>query len=132
MASQPVASSGSDFVEHSSFVRGVHAYKDVWEPKIGEVLQLQREPDNCQDKLAVAVLNSGRVVGHVLKNLAPIFSPFLKRSCNKAVVEITGNRLNHGAGHGLEAPCVYRLHGPDPYLQHLRTLLQDTAGTRTS
>ena len=111
MASQPMVSSGGDFVEHSSFVRGVHAYKDLWEPRIGEVLQLQREPDNCQDKLAVAVLKSGRVVGHVQKNLAPIFSPFLKHCCNKAVVKITGNRLNRGAGHGLEAPCVYRLYG---------------------
>lgn len=65
------------FIELSSFVRGVHAYKDLWKPRIGEVLQLQREPNNSQDKLAVAVLKSGRVVGHVLKNLAPIFSPFL-------------------------------------------------------
>ena len=78
MASQPEASSGADFVEISSFVRGAHAYKDLWEPRIGEVLLFQREPDNSQDKLAVAVLKSGRVVGHVPKNLAPIFSPFLK------------------------------------------------------
>ena len=92
MASQPVASSGSDFLELSSFVRGVHAYKDLWEPRIGEVLQLQRELDNSQDKLGIAVLKSGRVVGHIPKNLAPIFSPFLKRSCNKAVDEITGNK----------------------------------------
>ena len=113
-------------------LRGAHAYKDLWEPRIGEVLLLQREPDNSQDKLAVAVLKSGRVVGHVPKNLAPIFSPFLKRSCNKAVVEITGNRLNRGAGHGLEAPCVYRLYGPDAYLQRVRTLLQDAASTTSS
>ena len=52
IASQPVASSGSDFLELSiSFIRGVHAYKDLWEPRIGEVLQLQQEPDNSQDKL---------------------------------------------------------------------------------
>ena len=34
MASQPVASSGGDLVELSSFVRGVHAYKDLWEDVI--------------------------------------------------------------------------------------------------
>ena len=65
MASQPEVSVSGDFVEVSSFVRGIHAYKDLWEPSIGEVLLLQREPENSQDKLAVAVLKSGRVVGHV-------------------------------------------------------------------
>ena len=131
MASQPVASSSrgsdTDFVEIFSFIRGLHAYTDVWEPRIGEVLLLQRESDNSEDKLAVAVLKSGRVVGHVPKNLAPIFSPFLRRSCNKAVVEITGKRVNRGAGYGLEAPYVYRLYGPDAFLQRMRELVGDAA-----
>ena len=126
MASQPVGSSstGTNFIEILSFVRGVHAYKDAWEPRVGEVLLLQREPDNGEDKLAVAVLKSGRVVGHAPKNLAPVFSPFLRRSCNKAVVQITGERVNRGAGYGLEAPCVYCLFGPDTFLQRVRELLR--------
>ena len=126
MASQPVGSSstGTDFIEISSFVRGVHAYNDVWEPRVGEVLLLQREPDNGHDKLAVAVLKSGRVVGHAPRNLAPFFSPFLRRSCNKAVVQITGEKVNREAGYGLEAPCVYRLFGPDAFLQRVRELLR--------
>ena len=131
MASQPVASSSRDsrtaFIEIRSFVRGLHAYLDVWEPRIGEVLLLQRESDNSEDTLAVAVLKSGRIVGHVPKNLAPIFSPFLRRSCNKAVVEITGKRVNRGTGYGLEAPGVYRLYGPDAFLQRITELVGDAA-----
>ena len=77
--------------EVSSYVRGYHAYQDAWTPFIGEVLQLKREPDNCADKCAVAVVKNGTVVGHVLYNLAPTISYFLRREFNKATVEITGN-----------------------------------------
>jgi hypothetical protein len=105
MASQPASGlSETDMLEISSFVRGIHAYKDRWEPRIGEVLSLQREPDNSEDQLAIAIMKSGSVVGHVPRNLAPIFFPFLKRSCNKAYVKITGQKVNRGAGHGVEAP----------------------------
>ena len=124
MASQPASDPAqTDVLEIASFVRGVHAYKDKWEPRIGEVLCLQREPTNSQDQFAVAVMRSGSVVGHVPRNLAPIFSPFLKRGCNKAFVEITGQKVNRGAGHGVEAPCVYRLYGPIAYLQRTNELV---------
>ena len=72
--------------------------------------------DNSEDKLAVAVLNSGSVAGHIPKNLAPIFSLFLHRSCNKVVVKITGKRVNHRASYGLEAPAVHCLFGSDAFL----------------
>lgn len=52
-------------IEIGSFVRGVHAYKDNWEPREGEVLLLKRKPDNVEDKFAVAVMKSGAVAGHV-------------------------------------------------------------------
>ena len=77
MASQPVASSSRDsstnFIEIHSFVRGLHAYLDIWEPRIDEVLLLQQESDNSEVKLTIALLNGRRVIGHIPKNLAPIF-----------------------------------------------------------
>ena len=39
-----------------------------------------------------------------LYNLAPIISLFLKRDFNKALV---GEKVNRGAGYGLEIPCEY-------------------------
>ena len=74
---------------------------DVWEPQIGEILTLEREPHNAVDQHAVLIVKSGIVVGHVPFNLAPVFSPFLKRSFNKGTTEITGGKVNRRAGYGL-------------------------------
>ena len=38
---------------------------EQWEPWIGEVLPLEREPDNPEDNCAVAIKKSGETVGHV-------------------------------------------------------------------
>jgi len=58
MTSQPAAS--FDSVEFNS-IRGYHAYKDIWEPFIGETLLLKREPTNAKDRSAVAVMNETEV-----------------------------------------------------------------------
>ena len=42
------------------------------------MLLLKCEPENVEDKFAVAVIKSGTVVGHVPKTLAPVISQFLK------------------------------------------------------
>ena len=44
--------------EFDSFVRGYHAYMDIWNPRIGEVLKCKREPTNDADKHAVAIMRS--------------------------------------------------------------------------
>ena len=121
MASQPPLDSVT--VEMGSFVRGYHSYMDVWDPQVGEVLALEREPHNVVDQLAVSVVRSGRIVGHVPFNLAPVFSHFLKRSFNKGTAEITGAKVNRGGGYGLEVPCISRLYGPKTYVERARTML---------
>ena len=65
------------------------------------------------------------IVGHVPANLAVLFSHFLFRTCNKGKAEVTGARLNRGAGYGLEIPCKYRLYGPAAYLERLETIIRD-------
>ena len=40
---------------------------DVWEPQVGEVLVLEREPQNVADQFAVSVVRSGRIVNKCLK-----------------------------------------------------------------
>ena len=124
MASQAV--SGSEDLasfEFQSFVRGYHVYKSIWDPMNGEVLRLAREPDNCQDKLAVAVMKEDSVVGHIPHHLAPIVSAFLKRNVNKGMAEVIGERVNRDAGYGLEVPCTYRFYGSKPYIDRLRRLV---------
>ena len=65
------------------------------------------------------------VVGHVPYNLAPIFTEFLKKGFNKGMVKVTGDMVNRGAGYGLEIPCVYMLHGPTPYIEWIKCILQE-------
>ena len=43
----------------SSVVRGYHAYKDIWQPDVGEELQCQRAVGNLVDAFAVAVMATG-------------------------------------------------------------------------
>ena len=81
MVSQPAAS--FDSVEFNSFIRGYHAYKDIWEPFIGETLLLKREPTNVKDRSAVAVMKETEVVGHVPYNISSDLSMFLRRDCNR-------------------------------------------------
>ena len=62
-------------------------------------------------------------MGHVPYNLAPIASAFLKRSGNKGMAEVTGSRVNRGAGYGLEIPCKYHFFGSSLYIERLKTIV---------
>lgn len=95
----------------------------VWSPVQGQTLLLKREPTNVKDKDAVGVFLEDQIVGHVPHNLALYFSQFLRRDFNKAFVEVTGPKINRGAGYGLEIPCVYRLYGPKVYVERLTELV---------
>ena len=70
-------------------------------------------------------MKSRLVVGHVPQNLSAPFSHFLSRTCNKAVVEVTGTKVSCGGGYGLEIPCIYRLYGPEAYLERVKKIIKD-------
>ena len=109
--------------EINSFIRGYHAYMDKWEYEVGEVLPLRREPENEVDDDAVAIMKDGEVVGHVPFNLTRPISQFLQRDVNVGFVEVTGEKVNRGAGYGVELPCKYRLYGPAAYIMKLEELI---------
>ena len=46
-----------------SCVRGYHAYQNVWDAAIGEILTCEMEPSNSQDHYAVAVKKEDSIVG---------------------------------------------------------------------
>ena len=95
----------------------------MWNPRVGQVLRLRKEPDNSHNRHAFAVMKSGdTVVGHVPYNLARLFSHFLAREFNKGSVYITGERTNRGAGYGLEVPCLY---GPKAFVDHLKQKVEN-------
>ena len=42
-------------LEIKSFVRGFHAYKDIWTPEEGERLNLIREPENIKEVCSISL-----------------------------------------------------------------------------
>ena len=123
-ASQVVSSTVADLevLEIRSYVRGYHAYMDVWTPIQGQILLVRRGPTNIKDKNAVGVFLEDVIVGHVPHYLATRFSQFLQRDVNKAFAEVTGGKVNRGGGYGLEVPYVYRLYGPKAYIEKMKEL----------
>ena len=65
MTSQLISSSTVEVLEIDSYVRGYHAYQDVWSPVIGESLLVKRESTNSKDANAVVVHRDNLIVGHV-------------------------------------------------------------------
>jgi hypothetical protein len=122
MASQP-PNLDLAVAEFNSFIRGYHVYSQIWDPAFGEVLILEREPNNAVDSSAVAVKKEHKTVGHIPYTTASVISHFLMRDCNKGFVEVTGRKVNRGAGYGLEIPCIYRLYGPKPYTDRIQDIV---------
>ena len=55
----PIMASGEDVIlVYESIVRGHHVYKDIWTPMIGELLEVQREPENEHDHRAVCSMRT--------------------------------------------------------------------------
>ena len=125
MASQIATTDSSKIavLELNSFIRGYHAYLDMWTPFIGEGLLLRREPENVKDRSAVSVQKDGETVGHIPFNISNAVSHFLRREFNKGFAEVTGEMVNRGAGYGLEIPCIYRFYGPQPYVTKLEEVI---------
>ena len=108
-----IMNDGSAF-QFESYVRGYHTYLNIWEPLLGECLRCAKEPENEVDKHAVAVVrinsrNEEVVVGHV----PMVISMYLPLPRCTLSVEVTGKRINRGAGYGLEIPAKFHFHGPE-------------------
>ena len=88
--------------KHHSYIRGYHAYMNIWTPIIGDDnLLCKQERDNKHDENAIAVLkcngSAPRIVGHVPFCYSSLFMKFfsLPYHCIKVCVE--GKRVNRGA-----------------------------------
>jgi hypothetical protein len=63
MASQVVSSQSVEMLSKESFIRGYHAYMNIWTPVEDEILRLIPEPTNSVDRNAVAVMEEEQIVG---------------------------------------------------------------------
>ena len=101
-------------------VRGHHVYTSVWTPFLGEVLRVEMEERNEEDRYAVAILKDGGVViCHVPRSFSKTFYFFLRQG-GSTECKITGHRK---FGNGLEVPCMYTLSGKLKYIKRLVKLL---------
>ena len=57
-----------------TYVKGHHAYKDIWTPEIDESLDAQIELNKPVDKYAACIRKSGKVVGHLKKGTTGKFA----------------------------------------------------------
>ena len=59
-------------LKHHSYIRGYHAYRNIWTPIIGDDnLLCKQERDNKHDENAIAVLKSAMVRDLVLLGMFP-------------------------------------------------------------
>ena len=111
--------------EIKSFVKGYHAYKELWKPVINDQLTTAMEPDNVVDKYAVCVKKNDEIVGHLPlgKNgrFAKTIFYFLRADCyGKCNVIITGKAVNLGDGDGMQVPCLLKISGTKTLLEILK------------
>ena len=79
--------------------------KQILRPLVGEILSLEREEGNNQDKFAVSLLKDATVVGHVSGEFSRVFWYFLRHG-GTITCKDTGptNRVK-----GLELPILFVL-----------------------
>ena len=91
----------------NSAVRGYHVYESVWHGLVGDQLYCAREPGNCLDTFAVAIIKDDVTVGHVPRSISLICSISIRQG-GMIVCRVTGHRrysvdLPQG---GVEIPCT--------------------------
>ncbi len=101
MSRQSGSVSTTKAIEVPSWIRGYHAYKELWSIEVDEVLELKHEENNEQDNNAIVVIRKGDV-GHIPRALANtkdgagIARHFLSKSGSKADVKVVGKAVNWG------------------------------------
>ena len=97
-----------------SYVRGYHAYMNIWNPKLGDNdVEVKHEVNTEHDKFAIAIFHGKRIVGQVPKNLSEFFYQFMSLPNCTINCEVTGKRVNRRGGYGLEIPVKYTFLGPN-------------------
>ena len=109
--------------EYDSFARCYHAYMDIWNALMGEILKSKQEQTNEVDKHAVVIMRSNSlgkesVVGHFPQNISK-FLMFLMISFTSIEVEVVGKRLRRRGGYVLEIPAKYRFYGQEKIVEWL-------------
>ena len=112
-----------------SYVRGFHVYKTVWSPLIGEEnLKCRHEQNDKEDEFATDVyrndLEKETLVGHMPRNISKFVHNFLKLPNSKISCQVSGKRINRGAGFGLEVPVTYTFYGHEKAIKWIKSKIE--------
>ena len=95
--------------EMKAFVMSHHVYQEMWTLFVGEKLDTAIQPNNVQDKCAVAIFQEGkkRVIGHLPLGKSGKFAKtifdFLKAAKeNRCQIIIHGKAVNQNYGLGIK------------------------------
>ncbi len=78
---------------------------------------MERDPTNQEDINAVAIINASDSRSCTLQ---------LSSYYVSVLAEVTGNRVNRGAGYGLEIPCKYHFFGSSLYIERLKIIVDSS------
>ena len=111
--------------EMDSFIKGYHAYRFDWNPKVNEVLKAIPEPTNPVDKYAVCVLVDEEVTGHLKRGKDGRFAKtifyFLRADPHSScIATVKGKAVNLGDGEGMQVPCKLTLRGERRFVDILK------------
>ena len=119
MASVPSSEDAIFLLE--SVIRGHHIFKEVWTPRLGEILAVRKEVGNAHDRHAVALVrNDGTIVGHAPREVSRVFWHYLGHGGNISC-EVTSRRKY---GKGLEVPCTFKFVGSEKMVQKMKSIMQ--------
>ena len=103
-------------------------YKTIWIAIVGEVVECRREPDNCKDRYAVAVIKDDAVIGHLPRTISKLCSIFLRRGCTIQCRVIGSRQYSAGLPQGgLEIPCLLTFKGLSKEIKKLKKHLPAVA-----
>ena len=107
---------------------GYHAYQTEWTPRLNEVVLCCMEPNNSEDKYAVAVKKGEKVVGHLPKGTNGKFAKMIfyflrKDNLNRCSCKVIGKPVNLGKGMGMQVPCTTSFTGNNECLDILKKCL---------
>ena len=97
--------------EMDSYIKGYHAYQDIWSPTRNKKLKAVPEPTNVVDKYAVCVLFCEEVVGHLKKGKTGRFAKtifyFLKAGEKTRKVRVLPSFREKLSTLGMAKACKY-------------------------
>ena len=82
----------------------IHSARETAQERAGNAGNTERKNNVHPNQ----VRTNDEVIGHVPRLMACAVTTFLKGRTNSGHLEVTGKRVNRGAGYHLEIPCVYQ------------------------